>query len=419
MVKRTRTTLSNGLPLVVIEVPGSKSAVVSFWTKAGTRLNPKGKEGLAHFLEHVLLKKTRRYPTDQKLAEILERVGAWKNGLTHRDYINFSISAPAKALDIGVGVLSEMIFGPLIDKKGVNKEREVIRKEQIRKDSSPEDLVWDVWHKVFFKGSSLEYSSLGTATSIYKVKEGDLRNFWERYFKTKNSLLVVSGGVDIKEVKTIAEKYFGEEKLKVSYKIPVYKYKNQERVKIEKKELPQATMLMSFRFNHTREDFYPLIILRGILFAGWSGRIPQRLRVKEGLIYSWEGILQRYVDTSAFNIILSTDKRKFGNMVSILSEELNKLKRGELDLKDLVRLKGYIEGSLITSVETSEDYHNWYAKNELFWPEDVESVEERIENIKKVTSKEVFEVANKYLTKDNWQMAVVGDVKEKDFSVEL
>lgn len=165
-INKTRTDLSNGLPLVVIEVPGLESAVVSCWTKAGSRFNPEGKEGLAHFLEHVVLKKTKKHNTDLKLANYLETKGIWKNGWTHKDYVFYEITSPAKNIKYAIDILSQMILDPLIDDKAVAQEREIIKKEIVRKASQPDLLIWDTWYKVFFQGTSLEYSNL------------DLRPLW-------------------------------------------------------------------------------------------------------------------------------------------------------------------------------------------------------------------------------------------------
>ncbi len=106
-------------------------------------------------------------------------------------------------------------------------------------------------------------------------------------------------------------------------------------------------------------------------------------------------------------------------MLAVLCEELVRFRDKGVKKAELAIAKGYLEGTMLSSIETSWAYLNWYAKDELLWPDKVESVEERISRLKKVTSGDVQRVAKKYITGQNWYLAVVGDVSEKDIKVEL
>jgi len=106
----------------------------------------------------------------------------------------------------------------------------------------------------------------------------------------------------------------------------------------------------------------------------------------------------------------------------IISESTSKV-RGTSEYEELnseVKLaKGFINGSTLANMETSYDYAGWYSTAELLWPDKVESVEERLSNINKVTASDVHKVARKYLTKDNWHMAAVGNVDQGNIIVNL
>ncbi|MBI3443390.1 insulinase family protein [Candidatus Woesebacteria bacterium] len=411
-MKKTRTKLSNGLTVVIIEVPGSKSSVVSFLAKAGTRYNPKGKEGLAHFLEHIILKKTKDYPSELKLAEALETKGAFKNAWTNRENVNIMIQSSAKKLPTSLDILSGMIFHPLIDKVSVNAERGVIEKEQIKINSNPETKVRDLWYKIFFKGSPLEFSNLGTDTSINNIDKDSLLEFWGKYYKTQSSLLFISGRVDTDKTYNLAEKTFGYQILAKNTRAPLFEYEVNKHIVIERRKDKQTSMQLSFRLNKDLvDDLYPLRLLRAIMVAGWSSRISQTLR-KEGLIYNWEGRVNRFLDTGAFAIKLSTAKDKFRRMLNILNEELLKIRIHKVSQKELLRVKGFLEGFLLSRVETSVDFHNWFAEDELLWPESVDNFEKYVRKIKNVTPEKILDIAKKYIRDDNWQIAIVGDIEE-------
>lgn len=421
MVKKTRTILSNGLPLVVIEIPDSKSLVTSFWTKAGSRLDPEGKAGLAHFIEHLLIKKCEKYPADVKLARVLEKVGAFKNGTTSKDWLNLNISSAAKDMELTTRILSEMIYRPLMEIDGFDAERKVIFEEQAKTDTSPQELMWKLFTKVFFAPSPLKQPVVGTKESLETIKLGDATSFWNTLVLSKDAILMLAGGIRAGDAKTAAEKYFGTQTLKKAISIPNYQYRGKERISLEKRLLPQVNSVLGFRTfgGFPTQETYPLFVLRVILAGNWSSRIVQRLRVKESLIYGWGAQVMRLLDTGMFTLQLATSKKNFQKVISILGEELVKLKEEGISQKELSLAKGYIEGSESSGIETSWDYTDWYAYDELFWPEKVESVEERIANIQKVTKEEVELVAKKYLTKENWYMGVTGDIKEKEIKLEL
>lgn len=421
MVKKTRTILSNGLSIVVVEIPDSKSLVTSFWSKAGSRYDPEDKAGMSHFLEHLLIKKTKKHSTEEKLAKVLEIVGAFKNGMTHKDSMNLNISSAAKDYELTLRILSEMVFEPLIDKNGFDAERKVIFQEQARSYSMPEDLVWDVWYRNFFAPSPLRHPVLGTKESLLDININEASKFWNDLFIANSSTLLIVGGIKFEQILKIAEKHFGSRKLSQSTNPPAYQYKSEARISFEKKMLPRANMLMSFRTfgGPVNKDTYALLALRGVLASGWASRISQRLRIKESLIYGFGSKLIRYSDTGALTLHLASSKEKFGKMISVLCEEIVRLRDKGISNKDLDLAKGFIEGSLLSGIETSWDYVNWYAVDELHWPGKNKSPEETITQIKKVTKSQVEEIGKKYLTADNWHLAVVGDVKEKEIKVEL
>src|SRR3989344_6901814 len=421
MIKKSRIILSNGLPLVTVEIPESKSLVTSFWTKAGSRADPEDKAGLAHFLEHLLIKKTKSFPSDQKLAEVLEKFGAFKNGSTDKDTLSITITSAAKDLPLTTNILSEMVFNPLIDKEGFRAEKKIILQEQARKHSLPDELVWEAWFKIFFSPTPLTRPVIGTTNSMVGIKQEDSIGFWSRYFNSRNSILMISGGLETKDAQKMAQKYFGKFKLGRSQDFPTYEFGGHRRIIVEEKNLPRTNMLMSFRIpgGPISKETYPLLVLKNILSGGWSSRISQRLRVKESLVYGWHSFIKSFLDTGAFIFVLASASKDFTKMVNTFCEEIVSIRENGIKESELELTKGFMQGTILSRVETSWDYADWYAYDELHWPSYVESVEERVMNIKKVSKEDVERVAKKYLTGSNWHLAVVGDVKENEIKVDL
>lgn len=421
-VERTRINLSNGLPLVVIEVPGSYSVSSTFWVKAGTRVNPEGKEGLAHFVEHLLVEKTEKYPSSLEMAQVLENVGARKSASTGRDHMEFSIHSSKEDFRLAIAVLGEMIQRPLIDSQAVGAERGVIEKEILRKEANPEALVWDKMFEIFFRGSPLGISNLGTRESLKRLTIEDAMNFWENNFLVNNSLICVAGAVESEKIAEEAEKTFSSLKANTEWNTPSFKYSPSQRIIVERKKLEQITITAAFRTEPGSADIYELALVRAILCSGWSSRLVQRIRVKESLIYGWGCHRLRLSDTGLISFQFSTSLENFEKLLVVLTEEIVRFRDKGVTEEELKLAKGFVVGSLLSGMETPHSWVNWYAYEELFWPEDVKSLEEYVAKIKSITAEDIQKAAKKYFTKDNLYLAVVGNIpkrREKDISLNL
>lgn len=414
-VKRTRVNLSNGLPVVVIEVPGSYSVSSTFWVKAGTRVNPEGKEGLAHLVEHLLLEKTKKYPSNLELAQVLENVGAWKNAWTNRDHMEFLIHSSKDDFPLAIGVLGEIIQRPLIDSQAMDTERGIIEKEILRKEANPEVLVWDKMFEIFFRGSPLGVSTLGTKESLKGITLQDTQDFWKKNFLVNNSLLCIAGPVETKRVAEEVEKVFSSlRRVGKDWILPSFEYNTSRRIIIEKRDLEQVTAKIAFRTGPGSTDIYELGLIRAVLCSGWSSRLVQRLRIKESLIYNWGCSRLRLWDTGSISFMFSTSLENLKKLLSIFTEEIVRFRDGGVTEDELKLAKGFVVGSLLSGMETPHHWVNWYAYEELFWPEDVESLEEYIAEIKTIKAEDIQKVAKKYFTKTNWYLALVGDVSSQE-----
>lgn len=252
------------------------------------------------------------------------------------------------------------------------------------------------------------------------MRTSDLKSFWKKYYKPKSSLLIVSGGVKTEDVRIISERFFGKSQLSGIFVAPKFTYIRENKFSINKVSLPQVTIQLSFEIPSQKDSrYYALHILRAILMIGWGSRFQQRLRVKENLIYSSSAGIYRYFDTAALVYTTATAKENLKKLLNTISEELRRVKKSGIRNSEYNRALNYIEGILLTSNETARGQLLWYARDELYQPQDVESLEERIKNLRKVTKDKVEEVATEFITNDNWQLAVVGDVDEKKIEIDL
>src|SRR5712671_273603 len=124
-----RTTLQNGLRLLMAPMPGMRSASITLFFTVGSRYESNAIAGISHFIEHMLFKGTLRYPTARLISEAIEGVGGMFNATTGKELTSYSARVPGEQLSIVMKVMADMIRQPLFDPTEIEKERGVILEE--------------------------------------------------------------------------------------------------------------------------------------------------------------------------------------------------------------------------------------------------------------------------------------------------
>src|SRR6516225_1027910 len=124
-----RTTLKNGLRLITTPMHGMRSARIAFFFAVGSRYEQDCIAGVSHFIEHMLFKGSRNYPSAKLISEAIEGVGGNFNGCTGKEITSYTARVPSEHLPVVLNALADMIRYPLFDPAEMEKERSVITEE--------------------------------------------------------------------------------------------------------------------------------------------------------------------------------------------------------------------------------------------------------------------------------------------------
>lgn len=411
-IKYDKHICKNGLKILNFYDPDTKRAGIEFLTKASTSVNPKGKEGLAHFVEHMLLRHTKDFPDEIEFAKAFEKIGARHNATTYPFQTSVYVSGGATDFDELVYLLHQSIANFRLTKKALHSERKIIEKEIIRKLSNEHSLAYELLNTIMFKNTELEMGNLGRIETIEKISKDDIKNFVKDNYLANNSVIVVWGGVKSDIAFKLIEKYFSYLQTK-KWTDPEYNFIRKKHIIISSRKSDQVTFHIGFRLPKNPSNLYKATLLRRILCSGYSSRLVNRLRVKESLIYGWGAHSNSTTQKAGLYFEFSTAKQNFYDMLDILSQEIALLKSDGVSKDELEHQKTQIVKPFQWNMEDVQDYASWYVGQELFWPNEIETPEEYVSNIKKVKSSDIKNFANKYLTSENWYMSVVGDIKQK------
>ena len=188
---------NTGLETLFVNSPGATSASVQFWFRAGSALEKKEDEGIAHFLEHMFFKGTKKRP-GAKIAHEVESFGGEINAFTSFDYTCYYINTPVNSLNKTVDILMDMVANPEFLEKELIPEREVVFEEFRRALDNPNQFNFkNLQEASFTKGYA--HQILGSEKTIKNFSRQQLLNFRNKYYNIQNSLLIVAGDIASKE----------------------------------------------------------------------------------------------------------------------------------------------------------------------------------------------------------------------------
>ncbi len=201
-----RFTLANGLEVVVI--PDHRAPVVTqmIWYHVGSADEPPGVSGIAHFLEHLMFKGTKKHPAGEFSAKVAE-IGGQENAFTSYDYTGYVQRVSPEALQMVMDYESDRMENLVLDDAAVNTERQVILEERrMRIDSNPAAMLAENTNAVLFYNHPYRKPVIGWRQEMEKLSRQDALDFYRRYYTPNNATLVIAGDVTPEHVRDLAMK---------------------------------------------------------------------------------------------------------------------------------------------------------------------------------------------------------------------
>lgn len=417
-VKKTQIKLANGSVLVHIFLPQAHSNVITAFVKAGYRFDPKNFEGLAHFMEHMTLSGTKKYPNSVELHTSIEEYGALYYAFTSEDYAYFSIEFAGDGLEKMVDNLAERLVRPLFKKEDIEETKGNILQELSLNKTNPQRHIWDLWQETIWQETLLSRNYLGMEKSLSSINRESLLNFYHRYCGIDNTIFFYAGYEERDKVERLFYHYFKDYQQVSPSDFVKLIPERKNPLKIFWSAGEQITFAFGFKTEGIYSpDYHVLELLRVILGLGWSCRLVKNLFLKDGLIYTWFMNFSALTDNGYLMFQSACSKKNINKVLEIIVKEFKKIKDNYITAEELEKAKRYYESNLLLKTQTPPDFIHWYAEQELFLPDSVEDINDRIKKIKKITKEDIMQVAQKYFTDNNWYLALIGNVKRKEILI--
>jgi zinc protease len=286
-------TLANGLQVVVLPSHRVSAVTQMVWYKTGAADDPRGKSGIAHFLEHLMFKGTAAHPPGA-FGALIAATGGRTNAFTTDDYTVFHETVAKDQLPLVMQLEADRMTGIVLDDSVVLPERDVILEERrTRIDNEPSALLREQLVANLFLNASQRIPTIGWESEMRRLSTEDALAAYRRWYAPNNAILIVAGDADTEEVRRLAEENFGTLPARpIPPRVRLDEPEHHAAVRLEMKSAQVAQpslrrfyLAPSHRTGATRHA-YALEVLAEILGGGTGSRLYQALVLKDAIALS-------------------------------------------------------------------------------------------------------------------------------------
>lgn len=410
MTNEQKFTLSNGVRVLIEELPHVQSVAIGFWVDVGSKVESPEVNGICHFIEHMLFKGTeRRSALD--IAQSLEVSGGNLNAFTDKENTCFYARVLASELPIAIDVLSDMLLNSKLDPKEIKREKEVIVEEIKMYEDDPDEYSHDLLYERVWSDHPLGQPVAGSKKTVRGLNRERIVSFMAEHYTPANLVVAIAGKVDTDRVLAQLEAALGgmtntgaAQTYTPAENRPgvVVKYRD-----IEQVHLAIATPAVPI----AAQERYEVAILNAILGGGMSSRLFQEVREKRGLVYSIGSYDSLFRPGGLFGISAGLSPKHLSEVLKLTHHELDKARGGDLTEDELSLAKQQIKGALLLALESTRHRMNRMAHNELFYGRAI-TPEEVLADIDRVCLSDLKRLANQMFDPATFTTVVVGPLKK-------
>jgi zinc protease len=396
--------LSNGMKVLLVEVPKAPVATVQIWYKVGSRNEVMGRAGLSHMLEHMMFKGTAKYPKGS-FSRLIRKNGGMDNAFTSQDFTAYFENLAADRVELALEMEADRMQGLILDQNELKTEREVVKEERrLRSEDDPQGALVEMLFAQTYLSHPYHWPVIGWFGDLDAMTLDDLQRHYDTFYSPNNATLLVVGDIKAESMLPTIKQLFepiprGPEPKPV---MTMEAEQKGERRFLLKREAQVPFVMMGYRVpNYTSEDSYSLDILESILSRGKSSRLYQSLVYDQKLslaVGAEYGLMQADPGLFYFYALVSPGQ-KVEAVEEALRKEITRLQSEPPTDLELQRAKNQVEAARWFEQDSNFRHAMLLGQAETVgagW----RKVDQFLERIRAVTAKDVQRVAGQYLIED-------------------
>ena len=402
----TQVTLKNGMKIMLKEIHTAPIISSWIWYRVGSRDEPTGKTGISHWTEHMQFKGTKQFPANMLDKAISREGGRW-NASTSHDSTRYFETMPADKIDLALRLEADRMTNSIFDAKEVASERTVIISEREGSENEPMFRLSEAMQNYAFRVHPYHHEIIGDMADLRTITRDDLYNHYRTYYVPNNAVLAIAGDFETKSMLKRIKELFG--------KIP----KGQTPPRLARPEPPQngelrfsvegpgetTFMQVAYHFpNAVDPDYFPLQVLDSILngVSGLSYKTSRLYRalVDKGYAVDASGYSDAAIDPSLYRITITIHpNRTPEESIDVLDAEIKKLQNELVTADEIKRAVKQARAVFAYGSENITHQAFWMGYTAMF--SNYEWFTTYLNNLAKVTPKDVQRVARKYFQTSN------------------
>ncbi|MFT4750702.1 MAG: zinc protease [Neolewinella sp.] len=401
----TKYTLDNGLKVILHQDATAPIVAVSIMYEVGGKDSFEGRTGFAHFFEHLLFEGSKNIKRGE-YAKYVEDAGGVLNANTSQDRTYYYEILPSNKLELGLWLESERLLHAVVDQKGVETQRSVVKEERRqRMDNQPYGNLQYELFKRGFKEHPYKDPNIGYMEDLNGAQEADYKRFYETYYVPNNAILSIAGDLDIDQTKALVKKYFssiprGQEVPRVTIVEPELVAEIRDTVYDAKAPLP--ALVMGYRTPAlTHPDYYAISMLNQVMSQGQSSRLNKVL-VDEKQVAVQAGSFPSGSQNPGISIAFAILKPggDLGKAQMFFDQEVEKMQTDLISEKEFQKLRNQVESDAISGYSTMAGIAESLANYEMYQG-DADLINTEMKRSMAVTREDIRRVAKQYYSENN------------------
>lgn len=422
----TIRTLSNGIKAAIYTDTSVHSFHLRLHVKGGSLVETKKNNGVAHFMEHMLVQGIPSYPSAELLSAFVESIAGRYGAFTSKITVSFEITVPTKEVKNACEIASQVFFEPLFPENSLEKERIAVLNEIQQKYDSQQYKMSKFFQKVRYKKNSrLLFDTGGSVPSVQKLTRDDLQTYWEKYFRPDNTFIIVVSSLKEEEVVTLLEIYFGKyknTKNNVFYfpNITEKEFNGKKIVAHKQKDYFVNYVDISFPAVSLKEDLSTRLkhnILVTLLGRLRTSRLFKLLRYQKGLVYGVSSSNTMLPEIGTTYISSEVENSYLDEVIQLIIKTLDSfLTEGPTD-EELTLIKHYLSNSWQMTYDYPDAVAGWIESG-LLWEKKVYLPDDYIPFLEQITKKDLLAMMKQHWDLDKINLVIQGPMKA-DINLEL
>jgi predicted Zn-dependent peptidase len=390
-----KTTLPNGIRLVTEWIPHVRSVAVGVWVDTGSRHEPADRGGISHFIEHLVFKGTESRSAED-IARAVDSVGGQMDAFTTKEHTCFYVTVLDEHLPLAADLLADILLHPRFDAGDIEREKGVVLQEFGMVEDTPDDVIHDLFAERIWPQHPLGRPILGDRKIVQGFERGTLLDYFRTEYCPERITIAAAGHVRHEQLVDLLGNRFLDFR---QFRMPRAADPPDLATSLDLIERPleQVHFVLGGRgLEQDSPERYALFLLNTIFGGSMSSRLFQRVREREGLVYSIHSGNAAFRDGGHFYVYAGTEPAHFRRVVELTLREFRSLRESGVTADELRRAKDHLKGGLMLSLESTGSRMTRIAKQELYFQRPF-TFDEILADIERVTVQELKALGERLL----------------------